>query len=76
MLLDILIGLLISLVVAYLAYLKKSLTLDGLLAATILGSIIYAFGTIVVWASLILFFISSSLITKIHEKKDKQKIKW
>jgi uncharacterized protein (TIGR00297 family) len=73
MLLDILIGLLISLVIAYLAYLKKSLTLDGLLTATILGSIIYAFGTIVVWASLILFFISSSLITKIHEKKDKQK---
>jgi len=68
-----LIGIMISFIVAYLAYLKKSLTKDGLLMATFLGAIIYAFGTIVVWIGLILFFVSSSLLTKLHEKKEKDR---
>lgn len=67
---DILIGIFISLVIAGLAYLKQSLTLDGFFTATLLGTMIYVFGGIMVWSVLIAFFISSSLLTKLHEKKD------
>lgn len=72
MILDLVIGLSISLVIAGLAYLKKSLNLSGFYTATLLGTIIYTFGGIVVWGSLIAFFISSSLITKISEKSEKK----
>jgi uncharacterized protein (TIGR00297 family) len=71
MLLELGIGLLISFGIAFLAYLKRSLTQDGLFTATLLGTIIYAFGGITVWGVLIAFFISSSLLTKLHEKKEK-----
>lgn len=67
----VIIGIIISLVVAFLAYLKKSLTIDGLITATILGAVIYAFGGFVVWIALIMFFVSSSIITKIHERNNK-----
>lgn len=66
-----LIGFILSLVIAYLAYKKHSLNQSGLITATVLGTIIYGFGTYVVWGALILFFISSSLLTKLHEKKVK-----
>jgi uncharacterized protein (TIGR00297 family) len=72
MILDLAIGLSISLLIAGLAYLKKSLNLSGFYTATLLGTIIYTFGGIVVWGSLIAFFISSSLITKISEKSEKK----
>jgi uncharacterized protein (TIGR00297 family) len=71
MLLELGIGLLISFGIAFLAYLKRSLTIDGLWTAALLGTIIYAFGGITVWGVLIAFFISSSLLTKLHEKKEK-----
>ncbi len=71
MLFDIVVGILISSLVAGLAYLKRSLILDGFLTATLLGTIIYSFGGITIWAVLIAFFISSSLLTKLHEKKEK-----
>lgn len=66
-----LIGFTLSLVIAYLAYKKFSLNQSGLITATLLGTIIYGFGTYVVWGALILFFISSSLLTKLYERKVK-----
>ncbi len=70
MLIDFLIGALLSALIAGLAYAKHSLVFDGLIASVILGTIIYAFGGIVLWSALIAFFISSSLLTKLHEKKE------
>lgn len=67
---DVIIGVLISGLIAFLAYLKKSLTISGFLTAVVLGTLIYSFGGVIVWAALIGFFISSSLLTKLHEKKD------
>ena len=72
---DVIIGLAISGLIAILAYLKKSLTKDGLFMAVLFGMLIYVFGGILVWASLIAFFISSSLLTKLHEKKDQSSSK-
>ena len=75
MFLDMLIGISISLIIALLAYLKHSLNRSGLFTATLLGTVIYTFGGIIVWGSLIAFFISSSLITKVSEKNDKKESK-
>lgn len=71
MALQFLIGFGLSFLVAFLAYKKHSLNQSGFITATLLGTIIYGFGTYVVWSALILFFISSSLLTKLHEKKVK-----
>ncbi len=71
MIMDILIGFVLSLIVAGLAYVKRSLTIDGLIAAIVLGTVIYVFGSIVVWGVLISFFVSSSLLSKRHEQKEK-----
>jgi uncharacterized protein (TIGR00297 family) len=70
MILDLFIGFLLSFGVALLAFFKRSLTRDGWISATILGTTIYAFGSFILWGVLIAFFISSSLLTKLHEKKD------
>lgn len=75
MFLDAIIGVIVSLIIATLAYLKRSLDRSGLFTATLLGTIIFTFGGIVVWGSLIAFFISSSLITKISERHDKKESK-
>jgi len=69
MLIEIIIGTLLSTFIAVIAYAKHSLVLSGLIASVILGTIIYAFGGIVLYSLLIAFFISSSLLTKLHERK-------
>ena len=69
MFIDAIIGISLSFVVAILAYFKKSLNQSGLFTAVLLGTVIYMFVGMVVWGSLIAFFISSSLITKVSEKK-------
>lgn len=74
MLIDIITGFGISLLVAGIAYHKKSLDLSGMIAAIIFGTMIYTFGQLLVWSSLIAFFVSSSLLTKLHTKKDEDKI--
>lgn len=73
MFIDIIVGILISLVISGLAYFRKSLSLSGFIAATFFGAILYVFGGWVVWIALIIFFVSSSLLTKLHEKKEKEK---
>lgn len=72
MVFDIIIGVCISFIIAGLAYLKKSLDQSGFYTAILLGTIIFVFGGMVVWGTLIAFFISSSLITKISEKSEKK----
>ena len=71
MLVDFIIGLGLSLIIAYIAYTKESLNFSGFLGAVIFGTMLYFFGTFIVWSALIVFFISSSILTKLHEKTDK-----
>lgn len=61
------IGFILSLLIAFAAYRKKSLTLDGSVGATLMGTIIYATSGLFGTAVMILFFISSSLLS--HFKK-------
>lgn len=62
--LDLGLGLILSGAVAGAAYWKKALSPSGLIAAIILGTLIYVLGQLLFWAILILFFISSSLLSK------------
>jgi len=61
------IGFILSFFIALAAYRKKSLTLDGSVGATFMGTIIYATSGLFGSAIMILFFISSSLLS--HFKK-------
>ncbi|WP_167792060.1 DUF92 domain-containing protein [Soehngenia longivitae] len=65
---NIVIGIILSLVIVYPAYKKDSLTISGAVTAVILGSIIYSFGSIYHFIILVSFFISSSVLTKFKEK--------
>ncbi|NTW61317.1 DUF92 domain-containing protein [Candidatus Saccharibacteria bacterium] len=67
------IGFAISELVAIAAYFRKSLSGSGVIAATIIGTAIYVFAGLVTWTSLILFFISSSVITQ-FKKANKAKL--
>jgi uncharacterized protein (TIGR00297 family) len=64
------IGFVISFFIAYAAYKKESLTLDGSIGATFLGTLMYAtsglFGSIM----MVVFFLSSSILS--HFKKNKK----
>jgi uncharacterized protein (TIGR00297 family) len=64
MFIDAVIGILISLFIAGLAYYKNSLTKSGFIAAVFFGTLIYIFGGLLVWSALIAFFVSSSILTK------------
>jgi len=67
------IGFIISFAIAYAAYLKKSLTVDGSIGATFLGTIIHATSGLFGMAMLLLFFLSSSFLS--HFKKNlKEKV--
>jgi uncharacterized protein (TIGR00297 family) len=64
--LDLFWGLGLSSLVAYGAYRKGSLSPSGLFAATVLGTLIFVLGKLLFWAIMILFFVSSSLLSKIN----------
>ncbi|WP_426452312.1 DUF92 domain-containing protein [Paenibacillus sp. S-38] len=66
---DLLIGLLGSAVIAGAAYLKRSLSLSGFLAAVLLGTLMYAAGSAAWFGTLIAFFITSSLLSKWKAKR-------
>ncbi|QWB95483.1 DUF92 domain-containing protein [Mycoplasmatota bacterium] len=70
---DIAYGFILSLLISAIAYKKKSLSLSGFICALIVGTLIYYMGTYVVFSILMMFFISSSLVTKFKEKLDDQK---
>lgn len=61
------IGFLLSFIIAYVAYIKNSLTLDGSVGATFLGTIMYATSGIFGSFLMVLFFLSSSALS--HFKK-------
>lgn len=54
-------GLLFSALIALLAYLKKSLSISGVVAAIGVGTVLYAMGDAFWYVLLLLFFISSSI---------------
>lgn len=60
---DLILGAVFSCLIAYTAYRKKSLSPSGFYAATVLGTLIFALGRLF-WAILILFFVTSSLLSK------------
>lgn len=72
MFINVLVGFGLSLLIAYVAYYKKSLTLSGFIAATVVGTLFYVFGTYVVWSLLIFFFVSSSILSKAHPIEDEK----
>jgi len=62
------IGLLMSTIIALLAYKKKSLSQSGGLAAILLGTSLYTIGHPSVYILMIIFFITGSVLSKIHKK--------
>ncbi|MGZ4122927.1 MAG: DUF92 domain-containing protein, partial [Tumebacillaceae bacterium] len=53
------IGLLGSVLIAGLAYWKRSLSLSGAVAAVVVGTLLYGLGSVAWFGTLILFFVSS-----------------
>lgn len=68
---DVLIGFILSFIIAIAAYWKKSLSFSGLMGAVVLGTSLYFFGGVYLCAIMISFFISSSLLTKVKEDSKK-----
>lgn len=68
-----LLAIILNIIVAYVAYKKKSLDLGGTLTAIIVGVIMFVTAGPLTWSMLMLFFISSSLITHI-KKSHKAKL--
>jgi len=66
------IGVIASFVVAGAAYKKKSLSRSGLLAATVVGTVLYALGSLAWFGTLIAFFVSSSFLTKWRQSQKQQ----
>lgn len=67
----IIVGLAASLLVAGVAYRKRSLSVSGAVAAVLLGTLMYALGDIRWYGLLLAFFISSSLLS--HRKKEEKR---
>ncbi len=67
------IGFILSFVIAYAAYRKNSLTISGTVGATLLGTTIYATTGIYGFALMILFFLSSSVLSS-FKKKNKEEV--
>lgn len=64
-----LLGFIFSLLIGYLAYYKKALSLSGFIGALIFGTLLFGFGTYIPFTILMVFFITSSLVTKKDEKE-------
>lgn len=69
---SVLIGLAGSIVIAGLAYARRSLSKSGFVAAVVLGTMLYVLGNVIWYGCLIAFFISSTLLSKIRHP-DKQR---
>jgi len=63
------IGLAGSTVIAGAAYWKRSLSRSGFFAAVVLGTLLYAVSDLIWFGSLIAFFISSSLLSKVKRRR-------
>ncbi|MCY9662561.1 DUF92 domain-containing protein [Paenibacillus chondroitinus] len=63
-------GLAGSLLIAGAAYWRGSLSVSGLISAVILGTLMFVFGSLAWFGTLIAFFISSSVLSKLkHQRK-------
>lgn len=60
------IGALGALIVAGAAYWKQSLSLSGMIAAVVMGTIYFGAGNAFWFGILLIFFITSSLLSKLH----------
>jgi len=60
-------------VIALIAYRLRMLSLSGMIAATIIGGIIFAFGGISASVLLMFFFLSGSLLGRLNRKKGEQR---
>lgn len=69
LLLQLLVGFAGAIVVAFVARRMKVLTTDGAIAAAIIGTIIYGFGGWSTAALLLLFFVSSGLLTRVQSHR-------
>ena len=63
------IGLILSFIIAFPAYRKKALTFSGFIAALILGALLYYAGSFLAFSTMIVFFITSSLLSKLSGDK-------
>lgn len=66
---DWIIGLLSAAVVAGAAFYKKSLTLSGFAAAVLMGTVFYGAGNLFWFGTLLLFFITSTLLSKFKKER-------
>ncbi|MGM0641133.1 MAG: DUF92 domain-containing protein [Thermotogota bacterium] len=66
---NLIIGLILGLMIAFVAYKKNALSKSGTVAATLLGISLYYFGGLYFFLIMISFFISSTLLTKYKKKK-------
>ena len=66
---DFIIGFLLSTLIGSIAYKKQSLDFSGLLTAILIGTLLYGFVGAFSFAMLMLFFISSSLISRLNPDK-------
>lgn len=66
---DWIIGLMGSLLISGAAYRKKSLTFSGVVGAVVLGTTMFALGSIEWYGVLIAFFISSTMLTKYKKRR-------
>lgn len=57
--------------IAFLAYKKELLSLSGLIAAIIVGTIIFIYGGVISFSLMMAFFISSSIFSKLFKDKKK-----
>jgi uncharacterized protein (TIGR00297 family) len=70
---DFILGLAFSFLIAFPSFLKKKLSLSGMIAAVIVGSFMYGFGTLLLWILRIAFFLSSTLVSRRSARKIEQK---
>lgn len=70
---DFFIGFVFSSFIAFPSYLKKKLSLSGMIAAMLIGTGMYGFGTYLLWALMIAFFLSSTLVSTRSARKIEQK---
>ena len=61
-------GFLLSAMIAIFAFKRRSLDASGVIAAIVFATLIFMFGGIFIWALLMIFFISSSVLTKVNKK--------
>lgn len=66
------IGGLFALLVSYTAYRKKSLSLSGMIAATVMGTVYFGAGDVFWFGILLLFFITSSAFSKLRKERKEE----